>query len=105
MGKFKRGLFLGGLLGAGLVWLNTTVKGKEIREKILGHVDVLYGELKESIKKLDGPTQEMYNALVERAAAEYAEKKQMAESYKSVLIKELKKKWDTLAGELKQNKE
>lgn len=100
MGKFKRGLFFGSLLGAGIVWLNTTVKGKQIREKILTHVDLLYGELKESIKQLDGPTQEMYDALVERAAAEYADKKQMAGEYKNMLIKELKKKWDDLEIEL-----
>ncbi len=28
MGKFKKGLFLGGLLGAGLMWLNATKKRK-----------------------------------------------------------------------------
>ncbi len=72
MGSFKKGLFLGGLLGAGLVWLNTTVKGKQIREKILVHADALYIELKESIKQLNGPTQEMYDALVERAAADFS---------------------------------
>lgn len=103
MGKFKKGLFLGGLLGAGLVWLNTTVKGKQIREKILTHVDALYAELKESIKQLDGPTKEMYDALVERAAAEYADKKEMAVEYKNMLIKELKKKWENLAEELKKD--
>jgi len=64
MGRFKKGLFLGGLIGAGLMWLNATVKGKEYRAKIIAHLDPLYRELKESIKKLEGPTREMWDALV-----------------------------------------
>jgi gas vesicle protein len=102
MGKFKKGLFLGGIVGAGLMWLNTTIKGKQIREKILIHVDGLYAELKENMKKLDGPTKEMYDALVERAVEEYTDKKQMAGEYKSVMIKELKKKWSGLMEEIRK---
>jgi len=35
MGNFKKGLFLGGLLGAGLMWLNVTPKGREMKAKLL----------------------------------------------------------------------
>ncbi|MDD2757763.1 MAG: hypothetical protein PHD72_00095 [Patescibacteria group bacterium] len=101
MGRFKKGLVLGGILGAGLMWLNATVKGKEYRAKILAHLDPLYNELKESIKKLEGPTREMWDALVERAVEEYAAKKEMAMDMKNNLIKELQKKWDNLEKEIR----
>lgn len=100
MGNFKRGLFLGGLLGAVLMWLNATPKGKEMRAKLMAHVEPLFNELKESIKKLEGPTKEMYDALVERAVEEYAAKKQLAAEMKDVLVRELKKKWKNLEREL-----
>lgn len=101
MGRFKKGLFLGGLLGAGLMWLNGTVQGKEYRAKIIAHLDPLYNELKESIKKLEGPTREMWDALVERAVEEYAAKKEMAMDMKNNLIKELQKRWDKLEKEIR----
>lgn len=101
MGNFKRGLFLGGLLGAAMVWLNATPKGKEMRSKILEHLDPLFNELKESIKQLEGPTKEMYDALVERAVEEYSAKKELAEDLKIILIRKLKKKWLELEKEIK----
>lgn len=101
MGHFKKGLFLGGLLGAALMWLNATPKGKEMRAKLLEHAQPLYAQLKESLKQLEGPTQEMYDALVERAVEEYAAKKEMAMEMKNMLVKELKKKWVDLEKEIR----
>lgn len=101
MGRFKKGLVLGGIIGAGLMWLNATVKGKEYRAKILAHLDPLYNELKESIKKLEGPTREMWDALVERAVEEYGAKKELAMDTKNNLIKELQKRWDKLEREIR----
>ena len=101
MGNFKKGLFLGGLLGAAMVWLNATPKGKEMRVKILEHLDPLFNELKESIKQLEGPTKEMYDALVERAVEEYSAKKELAEDLTIILIRKLKKKWLELEKEIK----
>ena len=100
MGRFNKGLFLGGLLGAALMWLNATPKGKEMRSKMLAHMQPLYNELKASLKQLEGPTREMYDALVERAVAEYAAKKELADDMKNILIRELKKKWFELQKEL-----
>ena len=102
MGMFKKGLFLGGLLGAALMWLNATPKGKEMRAKLLDQANDLYGQLKESIKQLEGPTREMYDALVERAVEEYAAKKEMAIDMKNQLIRELKKRWKDLEKEIKK---
>lgn len=100
MGKFKKGLIIGGLLGAALTWLNVTPKGKELRDKILLHSDALYKELRESLKQLEGPTREMYDALVERAVAEYGQKKELASDMKTMVVKELKKRWEKIEKEL-----
>jgi len=100
MGKFKHGLFFGGLLGAGLMWLNATPKGKELRGKILEHLDPLFNELKNSIKQLDGPTREMWDALVERAVEEYAAKKELALDIKNQLVRQLRKRWKEIEKEL-----
>jgi gas vesicle protein len=102
MGSFKKGLILGGALGAFLTWLNVTPKGKEMRDKIMQHLEPLYDELKFSIKQLEGPTQEMWDALVERAVEEYSNKKELAEEVKNNLIKQLKKKWYDLKKEIKK---
>lgn len=101
MGRFKKGLFFGGLLGAALMWLNATPKGKEMRAKLAENLEPLYNELKQSLKQLEGPTQEMYDALVDRAVEEYAAKKELAEEMKDVLIKELKKRWKRLEKDLR----
>lgn len=101
MGWFKKGFFLGGLIGATMMWLNATPKGKEMRSKLLSHTEPLYEELKNSLKQLEGPTKEMYEALVDRAVEEYAAKKEMANEMKLALVKKLKKKWDELEKEVK----
>lgn len=101
MGMFKKGLFLGGLLGAAAMWLNATPKGKEMRDKLMGQANDLYAQLKESMKQLEGPTREMYDALVERAVEEYGAKVEMAMDMKNQLIRELKKRWDSLEQEIK----
>lgn len=101
MGWFKKGFVLGGALGALAMWLNATPKGKEMRAKLIEHMEPLYRELKASIKKLEGPTKEMYDALVDRAVEEYAGKKEMAGDMKAVLINNLKKKWNELEKEIR----
>ena len=105
MGKFNKGLVLGGLLGAAMVWLNATPKGKELRAKLMMNLEPLYKELKDSVRQLEGPTREMYDALVERAVEEYAAKRKLAIELKALLIKELKKRWEKLEKELKDESE
>ena len=102
MGNFKKGIFLGGLLGAGLMWLNATPKGKEMRAKILEYGEPMYNELKESLKQLEGPTKEMYDALVDRAVEELAAKKEMADDVKATLVRNLKKRWKELEKEIRK---
>ncbi len=101
----KKGLIIGSLLGGAvgslITWLNFSREGKEMRQKMLEHTDALYTEIKNSLLKLEGPTRDMYEALVERASEEYALKKELAGKYKNVLVKELRKKWLQLEEEIK----
>ena len=89
-------------MGAALMWLNATPKGKEMREKITAHLEPLFNELTVSLKQLEGPTKEMYDALVERAVAEYASKKELADDVRQQLVRQLKKRWSKLQHELKR---
>ena len=100
MGRFKKGLFLGGLIGAILMWLNATPQGKALRAKMVEHLNPLFKELSASLKQLEGPTKEMYFALVDRAVEEYSAKKELAQDLKNILVRELKKKWKDLEKEL-----
>ena len=100
MGKFNKGLVLGGLVGAALMWLNATPKGKELRLKLRLHAEPLFNELKLSLKQLEGPTREMYDALVERAVEEYGAKKELASDVKMLLVKELKRRWKSIEQEM-----
>ena len=84
------------------MWLNATPKGKEMREKLMTQANDLYSQLKESMAQLEGPTKEMYDALVERAVEEYAAKKEMAIDMKNQLVRELKKRWENLEKEIKK---
>ena len=49
MGTFKKGATFGALLGAGLMWLTTTKKGKEVRTSMLDKVEELYPEIRDQI--------------------------------------------------------
>ena len=55
MGTFKKGLFFGGLLGAGLMWLNTTKQGRELRENMLNYAadDITKGKVQLQIRSRD----------------------------------------------------
>jgi predicted AlkP superfamily phosphohydrolase/phosphomutase len=74
------------------MWL-TTDKGKEFRQRVQENAEPVFDEIKKNLKRLEGPTREMYEALVERAVAEYAAKRELAEDMQNALIKNLKKRW------------
>ncbi len=102
MGNFKKGLLVGGAVGAFLTWLNVTPKGKKVRSQIMSHLEPLFNELKISLKQLEGPTQEMYDALVERAVEEYGAKAELAFEVKNSLVRQLKKRWKELEKDLRK---
>ena len=100
MGKFNKGFILGGMVGAAAMWFGVTARGKELRAKAREHLDPLFSEIKTSLSQLEGPTQEMYDALVERIVEEYGAKKELAVEIKNRLIKELRQRWFEIKKDL-----
>ncbi|MFA7244572.1 MAG: hypothetical protein WC070_00095 [Candidatus Magasanikbacteria bacterium] len=99
MGKFKHGLFLGGLLGAGLVWLNATKKGKQVREELMDKASVVYLEVKEKIMASEGfdkMTKTKYYKFVEQAVNKYAVENDLLDSMRDMIEKVVKSQWKNL---------
>lgn len=96
MGNFKKGIFLGGLLGAGLMWLNATKKGKETRDKMLDYSADVYADVKEKVMASEGwdkMTKSKYYQLVEEAVNKYAVENDLVDSVRNMVEKVVKAQW------------
>ncbi|MFA6427510.1 MAG: YtxH domain-containing protein [Candidatus Magasanikbacteria bacterium] len=96
MGTFKKGLFLGGLLGAGLMWLNVTKKGKEVREKMLDYAADVYEEVKQKVTASDQwktMTKSKYYKMVEEVVNKYAVENDLVDSVRDMVEKVVKAQW------------
>ena len=105
MGKFKKGLFFGGLLGAGMMWLNTTKKGKEMREEMLDHAAEIYVTIKEKAlnsKQYQDLNKNEYVKMVKEMVDKYAVKNGMADNIKKMVTKVLTAQYKNLKSEIKK---
>ena len=105
MGKFKKGLFFGGLLGAGMVWLNTTKKGRKMREEMLDHAAEIYVGLKERVlssKEYENLNKNQYVKMVKEAVDRYAIDNGLAEGVKNMVIKVVSGQYKNLKSEIKK---
>jgi hypothetical protein len=96
MGTFKKGLFLGGLLGAGITWLNTTVQGKKTRDQIIEHGTTVYETLSAELKSSKGWKQLKKSEYIERAQAfidTYAVETGLSESVKRLVQSLVVSQW------------
>ncbi|OIO18495.1 MAG: hypothetical protein COY69_00085 [Candidatus Magasanikbacteria bacterium CG_4_10_14_0_8_um_filter_32_14] len=101
MGKFKNGLFFGGLLGAGLVWLNATKKGKEVRDELLNNAASVYTDVKEKILASEGwdkMTKTKYYKFVEQTVNKYAVENDLLDSMRDMIEKVVKAQWKNHSG-------
>ncbi|MBU1895812.1 YtxH domain-containing protein [Patescibacteria group bacterium] len=90
MGKFKKGLCLGGLLGAGLTWLNVTKKGRETRSQLLDHSADVYEKVKVKIEEsgaMEKMSKNKYVKTVQEVVDKYAVDNGMADKVKNVVTK------------------
>ena len=107
MGNFKKGLLLGGLLGAGLMWLSTTKKGRELREEMLDYAADVYVKLKEKIlasEVYESMSRNKYMEMVKKFVDKYAVENGLAENVKNMVVKVVSSQWKNIQEELK-NKE
>lgn len=103
MGKFKKGLFLGGLLGAGMMWLSGTTKGKQTRDKMLTYAQDVFDDVKAQVlssKKYADLTKSEYVKMVQEYVDTYAVKNGLADSVKSLVVKLVTAQWEVLKKEL-----
>lgn len=102
MGKFKHGLFLGGLVGAALTWMGTTKRGKEVRGELVQHAAKVYMEVKKQVSKSDtwqDLTQHEYVKQVQEVVETYAKKHGLPDDVKSLVSKVVQKQWKVFQGE------
>ena len=105
MGKFKKGLFFGGLLGAGMMWLNTTKKGKQLREQMLEHSVEVYINLKKELLASDNCkklTKNKYIKMVQEYVDKYAVKNELTDNLKKMIVKVVAGQWNQLKEEIKK---
>ena len=103
MGRFKKGLFFGGLLGAGLMWLSTTKKGREVKEQILDQAADVYTKVKEQTlasQTYKDLNENQYVQLVKDYVDKYAVQNGLAENVKNMIVKVVSAQWKTLKDEL-----
>ncbi|PIZ95053.1 MAG: hypothetical protein COX81_02015 [Candidatus Magasanikbacteria bacterium CG_4_10_14_0_2_um_filter_37_12] len=103
MGKFKKGLVFGGLLGAGLMWLSTTKKGREVREQIFDYAADVYAEVKEKVtssEQFDKMTKNKYVSLVRETVDKYAVKNGLANNAKNMIVKLVSSQWKNIQKEV-----
>ncbi len=102
MGTFKKGLFFGGLLGAGLMWLNTTKRGRELRDNMVDYAADVYAEVKKKITSSKGWRQlskNEYVRTVEEVVNNYAVEHDLPDKVRDVVEKVVKAQWKKLKEE------
>lgn len=107
MGRFKKGLVLGGLLGAGLVWLNATKKGKELRDQAIDYAAEIFSDIKKRIMESetwDSMSRSKYVKMVEDAVDAFGKRKGLAENVIQLVKKLLSAQWSSLEKDLKKKK-
>ena len=107
MGNLKKGMFIGALIGAGLVWLNTTKKGKEVREQILDTASDVYEKLKGEIKgskEYQKLTKSEYVRMARKYVEKYAVDNGLAENVKNMVTKIVAAQWNNLKSEFDEVK-
>jgi hypothetical protein len=106
MGTFKKGLLLGGLVGAGMTWLHTTVQGKKTKAQIAQHGADVYEQLMTEIKGSKGWKQLTKSEFVERATAiidTYAVQTGLSDKLKHMIHTLVVSRWESFKKEQKNN--
>lgn len=105
MGKFNKGLVLGGIIGAAFMWLNTTKKGKQKKEQLVTYASDIYDDIKKKAltsKEWKKMTKSAYVKMVLSAVDTYAKKYTLPASLKNMLTRLLLAQWERLKKEGKE---
>ena len=95
-------MWLGSLLGAGLIWLNTTKKGQELRDQALGHAEQVYDRVKERLQgseTWDKLSRSRFGEVVSEVADEYSREHGLGENVKRIVVRVVNSQWGHLRKE------
>ncbi len=96
MGNFKKGILVGGLLGAAMMWLNTTKKGRKMRGEIIDHAAEVYEQVREKISASDAwqnLTESKYAGYVRDVLDTYVAKYHIPEQVRRMVEKIVNMQW------------
>lgn len=105
MGAIKKTLVMGGLMGAGLIWLTSTKKGKEVRDQLLDQSAEIYMNLKKKAQKLDKKyniTKNQYMKIAKESMDEYFSKHPIPAALKGIIQKVVLSQWETFKEETQE---
>ncbi|OIO20062.1 MAG: hypothetical protein CO029_00630 [Candidatus Magasanikbacteria bacterium CG_4_9_14_0_2_um_filter_41_10] len=104
MGKFNKGVVLGGVLGAALVWLNTSTKGKHYRSQLVEQASDIYEKVKQEVQQsgaMDKMNKNKYVSMVKKAVDKHAIENGMVANVKNTIVRLLSSQWKTFKKEVK----
>ncbi|GEM_PF-518776 len=107
MGNFKKGMVLGGLLGAGVMWLSATKEGKEMRAQLLDHSVQAYEKIRLKVlnsKTWDKLSKSEYVKTVQQMVDKYGKEFGLNPHTKEILKGILLTQWEKLQGEIQEKK-
>ena len=99
---------MGGLVGAAIMWLNTTPKGRKMRDDLLDHAALIYADITEKLRSSDAwreMNKNKYIALVRDAVEMYATKHSLTPEMKEKIMKLIVNQWKQVQEELKKKLE
>lgn len=102
MGALKKSLFLGSVMGAGLIWLTSTKKGKEVRDQLLDQSAEIYLDLKKKIQKIDKQyniSKSAYIKMAKDTVNEYFNSHPFPGAIKDIVLKVVLSQWENLKEE------
>jgi len=94
-------------LGASMMWMSTTKKGKEIKEKLLDQAAEVYLDLKDKVVSSDAydkMTKNEFVVMAQQAVDKYAVRNGLADKTKKMMTKLVSTQWANLQKELKKKK-
>lgn len=105
MAKFKSGVVLGGILGAGIAWLSLTKEGRKKRDELLDRAAELYEQVKrDAVRSPEWKNMKKnrYVEMVREAVDRYAVKTGLADSAKKAIASLIEAQWVSLKKEMRK---
>lgn len=105
MSKLKRTFFLGSLLGAGLIWLTSTKKGKEAREQIVLQAQNIYEKLERRLYEsgvVDKISQSTFVKRAKELVEEYSKQKNIPAAVKGLILQLVTAQWESFQERMKK---